>query len=131
MSPLAALRRIFLPYGQWTCPDRRVILFNRAYRPIWERLADGTVRPADGTEWVKFAKQRWFYTDRHPEAESRKRASTVLTSWGLPIPTITQVQSCLRRQGLQDLLRNYDPHHPPHPREVIGRRRFATPEGVE
>jgi hypothetical protein len=110
MISSADLRRIFLPYGQWTCPDGRVVLFNRGYRPIWERLADGTVRPADGTECVRFSQQEWFYTDRHSEAESRKRAAAVVTNWCLPVPTNAEAASCLRGQGRQRLLRHYDPH---------------------
>lgn len=51
-----------LPYGMWTCADGREVLFNRHYQPIWQRV-NGTVSPADSTEWVSWTKQHWFYLD--------------------------------------------------------------------
>jgi crotonobetainyl-CoA:carnitine CoA-transferase CaiB-like acyl-CoA transferase len=49
-----------LPYGMWTCADGRVVIFNRHYTPIWERLPDGTVHRADSNEWVDWTEQGWF-----------------------------------------------------------------------
>jgi hypothetical protein len=49
-----------LPYGMWTCADGREILFNRNYRPIWQRLPEGTVQHADSNEWVDWTEQGWF-----------------------------------------------------------------------
>jgi hypothetical protein len=49
-----------LPYGQWTAGDGRVVIFNRRYTPIWERLPDGTVQRANPHEWVRWIEQSWF-----------------------------------------------------------------------
>ncbi len=49
-----------LPYGVWTCADGRVMIFNRHYRPIWQRLPDGTVQRANPHEWVDWTEQGWF-----------------------------------------------------------------------
>jgi hypothetical protein len=39
-------RRNDLPYGKWTCPDGREVLFNRFYEPIWQRHPEQP--PPDG-----------------------------------------------------------------------------------
>jgi hypothetical protein len=44
--------RLRLPYGKWTCPDGREVLFNRDYKPILERMPGQPAKPADPTEWV-------------------------------------------------------------------------------
>lgn len=49
-----------LPYGCWVCVDGRVVLFNRNYSPIWERLPDGTVQRANPQEWIDWTDQFWF-----------------------------------------------------------------------
>jgi hypothetical protein len=60
-------RRLFrrwLPYGKWTCADGRQVLFNRAYRPIWERSPGQPAKPADVEEWVEeLVREEWFYND--------------------------------------------------------------------
>jgi hypothetical protein len=58
----ADLFRLWLPYGLWTCADGREVLFNRAYRPIWERV-NGVTKRGDEKERVKWVKQKWFFDD--------------------------------------------------------------------
>jgi hypothetical protein len=38
--------------GMWTCADGRQVLFNRYYRPIYERHPGQRGRPVDRDEWV-------------------------------------------------------------------------------
>jgi hypothetical protein len=55
--------RSYLPYGKWTCADGREVLFNRAYKPIWQRR-NGRVEIADAREWVKDIQgEEWFFND--------------------------------------------------------------------
>jgi hypothetical protein len=51
-----------LPYGLWRCADGREVLFNRHYRPIWQRdRVDGYVYPADPDERVPWQRVEYFY----------------------------------------------------------------------
>jgi hypothetical protein len=60
-----------LPYGMWRCAGDREVLFNRFYRPIWQRFP---VALADRDEWVRGkVAQRHFY-DAEPPWRSRKTA---------------------------------------------------------
>ena len=75
-----------LPYGKWMCPDGREVLFNRHYAPIRQRGADGIVSEADGSEWVRFVHQEWFYNDRNPvpmDSDTVTRCIDMLKSWGV------------------------------------------------
>jgi hypothetical protein len=68
-----------LPYGQWVCADGRVVIFNRRYSPIWERLPDGVVQRADPGEWVKWVNQSWFdLRSARYEKGARERLRKVL-----------------------------------------------------
>jgi hypothetical protein len=49
-----------LPDGRWIARDGRVVIFNRHYTPIWERLPNGTVQRANPHEWVDWTEQGWF-----------------------------------------------------------------------
>jgi len=49
-----------LPYGRWIAGDGRVVIFNRHYTPIWERLPNGTVQRANPHEWIRWVSQGWF-----------------------------------------------------------------------
>ncbi len=82
-----------LPYGKWTCADGREVLFNRGYKPIWQRLG-GCVSAADRNEWVKWEKQEWFYTDfnspvkchgasKKKRDETIRRCEAILNAWGV------------------------------------------------
>ena len=76
----------FLPYGLWTCPDGRQVLFNRTYKPIYQRTADGSVSPADLAERVPWASQSWLYNDGTSEYRKRLNAHQALKEWGLEAP---------------------------------------------
>jgi hypothetical protein len=78
-------QREILPYGKWTCEDGREVLFNRYYKPIWQRAADGTVSRASRDEWVKWLKQEWFYDDGTARPDVLKRTRAVLVVWGIEV----------------------------------------------
>lgn len=61
-SPATMYRWVTLPYGCWTCDGGREVLFNRFYKPIWQRI-DGAVLAADADEWIRWTSQQWFYSD--------------------------------------------------------------------
>ena len=71
------------PYGIWTCADGRQVIFNRRYKPMWQRLLDGRVVLADPTEWVHWRQQDWFYDDGTPTGEVDSSIGAALKSWGL------------------------------------------------
>lgn len=88
------LEHLWTPYGKWTCADGREVLYNRSYRPIWEKYPGQKAQPANRREWVVFVRQEWFFNDGNPpwswtrrrkEArETRKRINVILSEWGLP-----------------------------------------------
>ena len=79
-------RRDDYPYGKWTCADGREVLFNRRYKPIWQRRLGGAAEPAGPTERVPFKSENWFYKDGHREAEKLTRSAAALRDWGIPDP---------------------------------------------
>ncbi len=86
-STLVSLRSEF-PYGKWTCIDGREVLFNRDYKPIWQRNPSGLVAPANRSEWVPFIKQEWIYSEgQEPwcSRESRLACIRLLASWGVHV----------------------------------------------
>lgn len=71
-----------LPYGMWVCADGRVVIFNRNYSPIWERLPDGTVQRANPHEWIKWTRQSWFdLGSARYERDARERLRKVLADF--------------------------------------------------
>lgn len=92
-SPSLFLCWAFHPYGIWTTEAGREVLFNRFYEPIWERLPDGTVRKADGGEWIPWVSQRWLYDDGASQAAAKKTSLQTLVAWGLPEPTLDMTRS--------------------------------------
>lgn len=53
-----------LPYGMWTCADGREILYNRHYKPIWQRYPNKPAERANINEWVEhITKQIYFFND--------------------------------------------------------------------
>ena len=77
--------RHFLPYGYWVCANGREVLFDRQYRPLFERARPGaTAVIADVGEWVKeITFQAWFYSDMTPERKKRENSVAVLREWGV------------------------------------------------
>jgi hypothetical protein len=68
-----------LPYGYWRDATGRLVVFNRRYRPLWQRLPDGTIERANPYEWIKFVEQRWFnWGDARYEKTARERLRETL-----------------------------------------------------
>jgi hypothetical protein len=68
-----------LPYGYWRDTTRRLVVFNRRYRPLWQRMPTGEIERADANEWVSFVEQRWFdFTDVRYEKSARERLRQIL-----------------------------------------------------
>jgi hypothetical protein len=83
-APLKFMRHR-LPYGKWTCADGREVLFNRNYKPIWERRPGGTTEPANSAERVKFVQQEWFYDDTNQpwrRVQTARKCNALLAEWG-------------------------------------------------
>jgi hypothetical protein len=90
--------RLACPYGLWTCADGREVLFNRYYRPVYQRYPGQPAQTADPTEWVPHVSQQYFFNDgnapvsyynvpRRDWLPIISRIDAVLTSWGLnPLP---------------------------------------------
>jgi hypothetical protein len=77
-----------LPYGIWTCTDGREILFNRKYRPLWERYPGKPAIAADPDEWISWSTQEWFFNDgnlpwnKHDAGRrSLARCQAILREW--------------------------------------------------
>jgi hypothetical protein len=66
-----------LPYGIWRCVDGREVLFNRFYRPIWQRYPGQIATLADGDECVPKVEHRHFYDDNGTPWRSRKVAAAL------------------------------------------------------
>jgi hypothetical protein len=79
-------RRNDLPYGKWTCPDGREVLFNRFYEPIWQRHPEQPPLTADPLERVPWEGQEWFYDDATPARQKILRGEAVLAEWNIPLP---------------------------------------------
>jgi hypothetical protein len=68
-----------LPYGFWRDVNNRIVVFNRRYRPLWQRLPDGTIERAMPGEWIKFVEQRWFdFTNARYAKIARDRLRKIL-----------------------------------------------------
>jgi hypothetical protein len=76
------------PYGIWVCDDGREVLFDRHYRPIFERRLGQPVTAADSREWVHWKDQQWFYDDGTPRRERYRAVKAVLDAWGIEAPTL-------------------------------------------
>lgn len=89
-SPIPEPMRYRLPYGLWTCSDGREVLFNRDYKPIWQRRPGEAASAADRDEQVPYVDQKWFYGDHSaPWLKGREgrtalaRCDAVLAEWGV------------------------------------------------
>ena len=100
--------RLRCPYGKWTCPDGREVLFNRQYWPILERRRGEKAKPADPNERIPWIEQEYYFDDgnspwlrRRPSiaAQALARCNRVLAEWGfsaLPKPSPLKAFSDLR-----------------------------------
>jgi hypothetical protein len=88
MRQYGARRRLKLAYGKWTITTGREVIYNRRYRPIWERTsANEPWNPANIAEWVHdIEKQEWFYHDGHRESQKTRLASKAMQELGIPLP---------------------------------------------
>ena len=73
-----------LPYGQFATKDGGEVLFDRHYFPIYMRK-DGRVTPLAADAWVDVAGVKWFWSDKTPEADRKKRIAAVLLAWGVAL----------------------------------------------
>ena len=97
------------PYGFWTCPDGRQVLFDRNYKPMWQRYPGQSATPADPNEWVSWSKQEWFFDGPSPWTRPINgavkqvvaRCEAVLAEWGIqdapPRGTFVRVSYSWRR----------------------------------
>jgi hypothetical protein len=77
-----------LPYGMWTCADGRQVLFNRRYKPIWQRYPGHPATVAEVEEWVPWIRQEWFYHDGNSPwryAVGLRSCGKVLAAWDLQV----------------------------------------------
>jgi hypothetical protein len=87
-SQAASLKpmRLYLPYGKWNCADGTEVLFNRDYRPIWEKRPDGTVIAANPDEWIRVSKQEFCYGGLlSPDSDMAtfRLCCNILKEWGV------------------------------------------------
>lgn len=71
------------PYGIWACRDGREVLFDRAYKPIWQ-CRGGVVEVADRSEWVDHVAQEILFDDRPPyyqQYRSMKQLRSIVLRW--------------------------------------------------
>ncbi|HEY5305927.1 MAG TPA: hypothetical protein VIJ52_04580 [Pseudolabrys sp.] len=68
-----------LPYGYWLDESGRLVIFNRGYLPIWQKLPNGEIQRANPREWVRWVEERWFNADRiRYEKTTRERLREIL-----------------------------------------------------
>jgi hypothetical protein len=75
------------PYGVWTCENGRQVIFNRSYKPCFERDGEGKpARLARFGEWVPWVSVDHFWDDgSHPRrsAETVALCQKILRDWGV------------------------------------------------
>lgn len=59
------------------------MLFDRVYDPIAEKYPNYPAHLIEPSEWVKFDKQTWLYTDSTPEYLKNRRARDILITWNI------------------------------------------------
>lgn len=70
-----------LPYGIWRTSDGREVVFDRHYRPMWQRTPGNRSAAADPAEQVDFVAQRWFWTGSTPKRERIAATAAALAEW--------------------------------------------------
>ena len=106
--------RLYLPYGKWTCADGMEILFNRDYRPIWEKRPDGTVIAANPDEWIVFSKQEFCFGDaRIPPSDKAtfRLCCNILKEWGVEDRKPTMLERFRQAVATGDLAIMDSPTH--------------------
>ncbi|WP_395710471.1 hypothetical protein [Reyranella sp.] len=84
----------YLFYGYWRTKDRREVVFNRAYRPIFYRAIGSYVfHWADPEEWFDVKSTVFLFDDRNPPwvcPATRQRVRRIMVNFilgrGLPRP---------------------------------------------
>lgn len=79
-----------LPYGSVLLPSRRELLFNRGYRPLFERYGTDEPKPIIHFEWVgewwlHNKPNSYLYTDTTPDGEKWRRGVDTLRLWGVDV----------------------------------------------
>ena len=69
-------------YGKWTCADGREVLFNRGYRPIWQRYPGQPAEPADPDRWVDdiVGEADYYWIDGK---DTNTKGRRLLKEWGV------------------------------------------------
>ena len=85
-----AARKILLGYGKWTTRNGREVVYNRRYRPLWERVSSGAPwQRANPREWVReIDGHEWFYNDGHDKRQKVSRAKSAMQALGIPLPSL-------------------------------------------
>jgi hypothetical protein len=97
--PIDPIRQA-LPYGYWRTAAGELVLYDRHYRPIFTRRADGTVVIDHPDRWVAgIIEKAWFYSDATSpriNQQTRAKCEGILARWiaaarfGRPVP-LTQL----------------------------------------
>jgi hypothetical protein len=86
-EPLRFLRHR-MPYGKWTCADGREVLFNRDYKPLWQRYPGQAAHQADSGERVNWMRVETFYTGANQpwrDTASARMCSDILAKFGVRV----------------------------------------------
>jgi len=66
--------------------DGTIVVFNRAYIPLFERMPNGAWKTVKGCPHYKFVREEWFYKDNHCELEKCSRSIEAMRRFGLIDP---------------------------------------------
>jgi hypothetical protein len=73
------------PCGLWITGDGREVMIDAGYKPIWQRLLDGGVEPANPDAWVEdIVRREHFFDDwppLHLQYDNLKRLRAVMLAW--------------------------------------------------
>jgi hypothetical protein len=98
-----------LPYGMWTCADRKEVLFNRDYEPIWKRLPGEMASAADRKAKYEHVKEKWFFGDRNPPWSSERsvrRCLEALRVFGVPDYSEDAPRGEISMKGILEAMRS-------------------------
>lgn len=78
--------RLKLAYGKWTTDVGREVVYNRRYRPIWERWPGGSWEVADYGEFVdRIVSHAYFYNDGNTRRQAARLAREAMRALGIPL----------------------------------------------